>query len=239
MSNPFLRNLELRDSLSAEEREIARSLCGRTRIFPAKADIVSAGTKPRDSCLMLSGFSARYTLLGDGRRQITAVHCAGEFVDLHSLLLSRMDHSVLALSECEIALVPHELLRELSQSQPHLTRLLWMLTVVDAACFRQWLVAAGRLSSVGQVAHFLCEIYTKLTMIGLIEGPTFRLPLNQTDLSDAMGLSIVHVNRTLQLMRKRGLIEWQGEVVRILDFGALRTAAQFDPTYLDLVRMPR
>lgn len=239
MTNPFLLNLEHRDRLSDEERLIVDRLSARRKKFAAKSDIVVEGTSPKDSCLMVSGFSARSNLLGDGRRQITALHVAGDFVDLHNFLLAKMDHSVVAISDCEIALVSHDLLKEITASQPHFTRLLWLLTVVDSAIYRQWLVASGRLSSKGQVAHLLCEMFTRLKIIGQTNGFAFRLPLNQTELSDAMGLSVVHVNRTLQQMRRDGLIEWLGDAVRILDWNGLQAAAEFDPTYLNFTPSPR
>ncbi|MCV0395258.1 MAG: Crp/Fnr family transcriptional regulator [Rhizobiaceae bacterium] len=211
----------------------------RSRRVEAKRDIVEEGTMPTDSCLLLEGMAARYSVLDDGRRQITAVHVAGDFVDLHNLLLARMDHSVLALGDCTVAMVSHDFLRSLTTTHPHLTRLLWFCTVLDAAIHRQWLIASGRLSSVGQVAHFLCEMFTRLSVVELTEGFSFRLPLNQSELSDAMGLSVVHVNRTLQELRKRGLIRWHGDQVEILDWPGLVALAHFDPTYLNLESRPR
>lgn len=239
MMNPLLFALQRRDRLSDDERVILEDITSSRRRFAAKSDIVGIGDRPRESCLVLSGFSARYNLLGNGRRRITAIHVPGDFVDLHSFLLSEMDHGVLAVTECEAAMVPHERLRELSHSQPHLTRMLWLLTAVDAAIYRQWLVASGRLSSLGQIAHFLCEMFTRLDVLGLTREFSYRLPLSQAELGDAMGLSIVHVNRTLQQLRREGLIEWQGDTVRILDWARLQRAAEFDPTYLDLNLKPR
>jgi len=239
LSNPFLLLLERRDSLSPEERHIVAQLAARPRQIPAKRDIATEGDSPTESCLMLSGFSARYNILGDGKRQITAVHVAGEFVDLHSLLLARMDHSVMALTDCTVSMVPHDYLREISVTHPHLTRLLWLLTVIDSASYRQWLVAAGRLPAAGQIAHFLCEIFVRLEIVEQTEGNRFRLPISQTELSDAMGLSVVHVNRTLQDLRKRNLIVWQGDEVEILNWQGLKNLGQFDPTYLNLESKPR
>ncbi len=231
--------LERRDRLSDVERTLVEEIGSRRRLFAAKSDIVEEGANPTDSCLIISGYAARYHLLGDGTRQITAVHIAGDFVDLHSFLLDRMEHGVVALTDCVIALTPHEFLREVSISQPHFTRMLWMLTIIDAATYRQWLVASGRLSSAGQIAHFLCEMHTRLSIVGLVEGDSFHLPMSQTDLSDAMGLSVVHVNRTLQQLRKKRLIVWQSEQIRILDFEALKRLSEFDPTYLNLRQTPR
>lgn len=237
--NPFILNLEMRDRLSDEEREVILGGFSRHRRVPAKKDIVGEGDTPTESCVMLSGFSARYHILGDGGRQISAIHIAGDFVDLHSLLLGRMDHGVAALTDCAVALVPHDYLRGVTETHPHLARLLWLSTLIDAATHRRWLVASGRLSAAGRVAHFLCEMFMRLRVVGLTENRTFRLPISQMELSDAMGLSLVHVNRTVQELRRRGLIRWQNEEVAILDGDTLQEMAQFDPTYLNLDAEPR
>jgi len=239
MINPFLLSLQRRDVLSEAELKIVERLASRPRRIAVGRDMVRDEDSPKESCLMLSGFSARYHILGDGRRQITAIHVAGDFVDLHSFLLSRMDHSVVALTDCTVGLVPHEYLRELTETRAHFSRLLWLSTIIDAAIYRQWLVAAGRLSSIGQIASFLCEMFVRLQIVQLTEGFTFRLPISQAVLSDAMGLSVVHVNRTLQELRKQKLISWEGEQVKILDWAALRAVADFDPTYLNLEARPR
>ena len=229
----FLLNLESRDVLTDRERDIAQSLCEDGHVMDAGTDIVREGDAPSYSCLLLSGFAARYNVLVDGRRQITAVHVAGDFIDLHSLLLTRMDHSVLALDECRVAFVPHDLLRDLTAREPHFTRLLWLLTVIDAAAYRQWLVAAGRLSSAGQIAHFMCEMYERLRIVDLVDGLSLRLPMNQVDLSDAMGLSVVHVNRTLQLLRESGPVAAIGLAFAVQQLPAI-PAEPFDQP-LDLI----
>ncbi len=188
---------------------------------------------------MLSGLSARYNLISDGRRQISVIHIPGDFVDLHSLLIEPMDHCVVALTPCRIATVAHQTLRDLTGAEPHLMRLLWLLTVIDAAIFRQRLVAAARLPAEAQLARFFCEMHERLSIVGLTNDFGFDLPLTQTDLSDAMGLSLVHVNRCLQKMRSEGLFRWQGGRVTILDWARLTDLAEFDPTYLNLERIPR
>ena len=239
MSNPLLNVLERRDRLTAEETAVIERFVLRPVRVAAGADMVSEGKSPVHSTLMISGFSARYNMLSDGKRQISAVHVPGDFVDLHSLLLDPMDHSVLALTDCRVVEVPHALLREISETHPHLTRLLWTLTVIDAAIFRQWLIASGHLTAVGQISHFFCELWTRLSVVRLTEGNSFDLPINQTDLGDAMGLSVVHVNRCLMTLRRNGLLEWSGGRVTILDWDELRLLAEFDAEYLNLTRRSR
>jgi CRP-like cAMP-binding protein len=239
MQNPLVTALLRRDDMTDEEIGIVEGFGRSVRDIPAKIDIVTEGDHPDHSCLLLTGVAARYNIVGDGNRQISAIHFPGDFIDLHSFLLTEMDHSVVALSDCRIATVPHAKLKEISATAPHLTRLLWTLTVIDAAIFRQWLVAAGRRSVESQLAHLLCEFWTRLDAVNLADGYSFVLPLSQSDVSDAMGLSLVHVNRTIQSLKRRGLVEWSGQKVRIMDWKQLQHLGEFDPTYLQLKADPR
>lgn len=239
MTTAFLLTLQRRDELSAQEISVVNTFSLKTRYVSGKSDLVVQGDSTGESALLLSGVAARYNIVGEGRRQISAVHFAGDFVDLHSLLLETTDHSVVALSDCHVAVVPHDTLRKISALHPHLARLLWLLTVIDGAIYRQWLVAAGRRSVEGQLAHLLCEFWTRLEVVNLVNEYSFQLPLSQTDLSDAMGLSLVHVNRTIQALRRQKLVEWSGHAVRILDWRKLQQLAEFDPAYLQLKSAPR
>ena len=138
--------LSLRDRLSDEEVAALDKALEPPRSVPAGADIVREHTRPSASTLLISGFSARYSTLEDGSRQITEINVSGDFIDLHSLLMKQMDHGVVALTDCTYAAAPHSRLIELTERYPHLTRLLWLDTIIDAAVHRQWLVAMGRRS---------------------------------------------------------------------------------------------
>ncbi|WP_198585856.1 Crp/Fnr family transcriptional regulator [Pararhizobium haloflavum] len=234
MTNPLLLHLEKRDALSPAERDIILEMSANQKVFPAKVDIVREGDNPTESCMLLSGFSARYHILADGKRQISAIHVPGDFVDLHSFLLARMDHSVAALTDCRVAMVPHTHLRELSQTQPHLTRLLWLSTLIDAAIHRRWIVTSGRLSAAGQLAHLICEMFCRLQVVEMVEEDSFRLPISQIELGDALGLSTVHINRTIRELRERDLIRWQNSQITIVNWTSLKRFAQFEPIYLNL-----
>lgn len=236
LANPLTKKLLWHGALADSERAALDVMLERTREFSAGEDLVREGDKPTNSILLLSGFAARYTLVDDGRRQIMAIHVVGDFVDLHSFVLKTMDHSVGALTRCRVALVPHEFLKGVTERLPHLTRLLWLDTLVDAATHREWIVGMGRRSALEQLAHLICELYVRLEVLGQVDGATFELPLTQTDLGDALGLSLVHINRTVRELREADLIKWRGARVTIKDWNKLATLAQFDPTYLHLNR---
>jgi len=186
-------------------------------------DIIREGDRPTESIVLLEGFAGRYNLLRNGKRQITALHVPGDFVDLHSFLVKMMDHAVLAITPCSVAGVPHEILREISENHTHLTRLLGVNLAVDAAIHRQWIVALGRRSALEHAAHLLCEMFVRLRVVGLTEDDSFKLPLTQAELGDSLGLSTVHVNRVVQELRARGLITWRGETLVIDDWSVCRS----------------
>ena len=238
MPNVLIDKLSRRDLLNAEEVADLEQAVEPTQIVPAGQDLVRQHQRPTHSTLLLSGFCARYATLDDGGRQLTEINVMGDFVDLHSFLMQPMDHGVLTLTSCEISRVPHGALRHITERHPHLTRLLWLDTLIDAAIHRQWLVGMGRRSGLGRFAHLLCELHVRLEVVGQVEDHTFELPLTQPELGDAMGLSAVHVNRLLAELRRDRLVQWLGPQVRILDWERLVRIAEFDPSYLRLGPAP-
>jgi CRP-like cAMP-binding protein len=237
--NAFFLRLEQHDKLRAEERGALLDVIGPVERLPGGASLVRTGERPGASTLLLSGMASRFRLLSDGGRQIVAIHVAGDFVDLHSFLLKEMDHDVATLAPSAIARVRHEALEELTRNYPHATRLLWLLTLIDAAIMREWAVSLGRRTALERMAHFFCEIHLRLLAVGLDGNDTFELPISQVTLSDILGLSVVHTNKQLQDLRARELIVWNGSTVRLLDRERLMKLADFDDLYLHRRREPR
>lgn len=235
----LVTSLSLRDEIDPEEAALLDGLSFRRRQLRKGEELVAQHSRPTESCVVLSGVTAREVLLDDGKRQITALHIPGDFVDLHAFLLKVMDHSVVALNDCEAAYVPHRDLLRVMERSPHLGRLLWLSTVVDGAIQRAWITSAGRRSATAHFGHLICELYLRLEAVGLASEGRFEFPVPQNELADALGFSLVHVNRTLQDLRATGLVSWKGSAVGILDFDGLARMSQFDPTYLNLIRMPR
>lgn len=241
ISEYFIRYLQRRDHLSVTDMARLRALETESLCFGPGQVIVPRERLVQRSCMMLRGMSARSHLLvgRNEARVITALHVPGDFVDLHGFVLSGLEHDVVAVGPAEVEFVSHDQLREITENYPHLTRLLWMSTVIDAAVHRQWLVAAASLRSNAHLAHLLCEIYTRLNAVGAATDLQFQLPLLQRELADILGYSPIHVNRAVRDLRDRGLIRWSGSEVRILDWKGLSTLSRFDPTYLDLEQWRR
>ena len=232
-------SLEQRDHVSAEERTALEKLGWRFKDYPRGAEIIRDRSRPFESCLLLDGYAARVGYLRSGRRQLTAIHVAGDFIDLHGLLLKVMDHSVIALTDCRVGFAEHTELQKLASEQPHLWRLLSLLLTIDSAVQRSWLVSLGRRNPTSHLAHLICELYLRLEIVGKARDYEFEFRIGQADLADVLGLSVVHTNRTLQDLRSQNLLTWRNGVIRILDWPALTNLAEFEPTYLSLIREPR
>jgi CRP-like cAMP-binding protein len=223
--------IERRDQLSPEERDALAATISTVRSVPAGTVLVRAHTVVSESTLLLEGLVARQYDLQTGKREITALHVPGDFLDLHSLTLKQLDHDVVALTPVRVASAPHGRLRALTETHPHLTRLLWFLTTVDAAIHRQWIAVKGQ-AAAGRIAHLISEIHMRLELVGLADEQGFAMPLTQMDLADMTGLTSVHVNRTLRKLREAKLLEFRDGRVTIANIHDLRGFAEFDPSYL-------
>jgi CRP-like cAMP-binding protein len=224
--------LERFGTLSEEEKRALQQAVSRTRQIDAREDL--SAVHEYHCNLLLEGFACDYMLLPDGRRQIMNLHVPGDFCDLDLLLLSASDRSVGALTRVTVALIPHHKLLDLAERYPRILLALWRDTLIDAAISRECIANIGRRNAYVRIAHLLCELYLRLNSVGLVHDGSFDLPLTQTDLADATGLSVVHVNRTIQRMRADWLISWAGKLVTVHDQKKLEETAEFRPGYLNL-----
>ena len=215
------------------------ALAVQERAFDVGDALARFGDHPLSSKLLLQGFICRCRDMADGGRQIMAIHVPGDFIDLQSFPLKVMDHDLVALTPGKVAVVSHADLNRVTEAHPHLTRLLWMATLIDASIHREWLVTFGRREAVARVAHLLCEIYLRLEIGELTHGYSFDFPISQSTLADTLGLSTVHTNRVIQRLRATGFVTWEKGRVEIRNWPELVALAEFDPTYLHLVKEPR
>jgi len=239
MIDKHLMKLRARDTISAEEEAALRAAVGEVIHYSADQTFVTAGQVLENSTLLLEGLICRYKDLSDGQRQITAIHVPGDFPDLHSFTLKYLDHNIMALTACKVIQFPHAKLQAITEQYPHLARMLWFMTNLDAAIHREWEVSLGRRSALERTAHLLCELQVRLGIVGLASEREYALPITQTELAECLGLTSVHVNRVLKELRERGLVEFRGGRVTISDPAALRRLAEFDAAYLYLDKRPR
>lgn len=235
----LLLKLRARDLLSGEEERALRESVSEVRQVPGGRIITRSGVTLSESLLLIEGFACRYKDLADGQRQIMELHVPGDFVDLHSFLLKRLEHDVGAITAVQLAAVPHDRLRIITERHPHLARMLWFSTLLDAAIHRERILSVGRRTALARIAHLLCELYVRLEIVGLAGGHRFQLPLTQADIADANGLTSVHVNRMLRKLRDDEMLTFRGGEVVIQDWDRLQQVAEFSDSYLYLERRPR
>lgn len=235
----LLLKLRMRDEISEREGAVLRAAIAEVQKFPAAKTLVRNGASVTQSTLLIDGIIARYKDLRDGQRQIMELHVAGDFVDLHGFLLKRLDHNVGALTPVTVGFVPHEALARITAEEPHLARMLWLSTLMDASIQREHILSMGRRPALARIGHLMCELCIRLEIVGLAEGRAFALPLTQLDLADATGLTSIHVNRMLRQLREQKLLTFRGGRVEIHDWEGLQAISDFDPTYLHIERRPR
>jgi CRP-like cAMP-binding protein len=233
-TSPLIRKLESIFPLSEGERSALESLPIQVANLGPDQDIVRIGERPSRCFLIQDGFTCSYKITGEGTRQILNFHIAGDIPDLQSLHLSVLDHSISTITPCTVGFIPHEALHDLCGRYYRITSALWRETLVDAAVFREWIVNTGRREALSAMAHLLCELVVRLQAVGLAQDHRCDLPLTQSDLADALGVSTVHTNRVLQDLRGAGLITLKERTLTVLDWEGLKTAGDFDPLYLHL-----
>lgn len=233
--DPLITRLQSIGTLSDKDRALLESLPVVSRRLAGQEYLLHQGDKPTSSAILLEGVLARFQELSDGDRQVVSFHLRGEIPDLHSLFIDRMDHSLVAINDSLVGLVPHEELRRVIPGSGSLAALLWRASLIDAAIFRQWITNNGRRGALGGTAHLLCELMVRAKAIGdLTREGAWRIPFTQQQLGDALGLSLVHINRTLKALRESNVAVIERGMLRILNWDELQRLAGFDPTYLHL-----
>ncbi|MDB5693253.1 MAG: Crp/Fnr family transcriptional regulator [Alphaproteobacteria bacterium] len=229
----LIAKLETVAPLPDEDRETLAALGENAREMGARRNIIREGERPDHVHLIVEGWAARYKLLPDGARQITAFLIPGDFCDLHITILREMDHSIATLTRAKVAYIPRDRMETLS-ARPGIARALWWATLVDEAVLRSWIVNIGRRDAYEAIGHLMCELYVRMKNVGLTHDHSYELPLTQEEVGDALGITPVHVNRVLQRMRSEGLISFARGALTIHDYQALENASGFNPNYLHI-----
>ncbi len=234
MPHHLIRKLEQFTKLSRDDRQALEAAAAKRRSFAEHSDIIREGDDPAYVNLILEGWACRYKQLDDGRRQILSFFVPGDLCDTHIYILREMDHSIAALTPVTLAEIPRSILERITNERTRVTKALWWDTLVSVAIQREWTVNLGQRTAIERLGHLFCELFLRLRGVGLTEGNSCMLPLTQVELADAMGLSNVHINRTLQELRRSGLVALKGKRLTIPDLDALQKISLFNPNYLHL-----
>lgn len=228
----LIRKLEALVCLSVGDRAALERLSAN--VFPAErnVELLGEGEVPTVAVIVLEGFACRYKHRVSGARQIMAYLVPGDLCDVDAPFLGRMDHAIGTLSACLVECISRSALAELMEEHPTIARALRLTKLAEEATSREWLVNLGTRQAAERVAHLFCELLTRLGAVGLAKDGCHALPITQLDMADTLGLSNVHMNRSLQSLRRQGLIELRSQCLKVLDLPRLQALAEFSPAYL-------
>jgi CRP-like cAMP-binding protein len=232
----FIRRLETSVRFSNEEEQALRRLPIREMEIKAGQDVVREGDQPTRICFVIAGMACTSRVVNTGRRQIFNFHMTGDAPDLLSLHLDVLDHTISTIATSRLGFIHHDAIIELCSHHPRITAALWRHTLIDAAIFRTWMANIGQKTARARISHLLCEMFLRSEAIGLAKDRSIAFPIRQVDIADALGLSIVHVNRIIQELRTEGLIAWANGILDILKWQSLEEEADFAPEYLHITR---
>lgn len=228
----FIRRLSAGVRLGEADREALARLDARKVAVPAGHDLIVEGQSVRHGVIFERGWGCRYALLEDGRRQILQLLVAGDHVGDSGAIFGQADHSVATLTPSRVLVFPVGALAELAAHHSRLRLALEWSRFRDRAMIQARLIDIGRRSACQGMAHLILELFHRLRLVGEAEPDSFALPLTQETLADALGLTMVHVNRTLRQLRADGLVGLDNGLLTILDRERLTALAGFDPSYL-------
>ncbi|KPP92202.1 Crp/Fnr family transcriptional regulator [Erythrobacter sp. HL-111] len=233
----LLSTIERYADLTPEEREAVEALRQAPLVrVPARQTTLSEGDTPGVVRLLAQGWAYRFKDLPDGRRQIVGLLLPGDFFDLGVRVVDEMDHSVAALTPITYYAILPETLERLGENHPRIAQALARHDSVNAAIHREWLLNLGRRNAFERLAHLFLEIFLRLRAAGLAQSRECDCPLTQNDLADATGVTSVHLNRTMQELRREGLVELRSKRLYIRDYDRLSQVAMFNRNYLRIGR---
>ena len=229
----LVRKLQQYMPLTDRERAVvARLVHSKVQHLDPGVPLVEAGEPPSDVHVVLSGWACRSKLAANGRRQVTAFHLPGDVCDLGALTLPQMDSSIVALTGLRVGSISRSALRDFTQAHPRLSQALWWETASSASIQREWMVRICQLNARERIASLVCELAARLYAVDLADDGGFSLPLTQSDIGGACGLTPEHTNRTLRELREAGIMTIERGRLLLNDWDALRGLANFDGRYL-------
>ncbi|MGL3820498.1 Crp/Fnr family transcriptional regulator [Sphingopyxis sp. R3-92] len=228
----FLRKLLSHSRLSADDQEAIRSLPFTLRRLEANDYILREGDRAVVCPVLLHGFAYRQKTAADGGRQIVSLKIPGDALDFQSLYLTTADHNIQALTPVEVAIFSLKDFEKIIAPRPNLARAVLVDILIEASIGREWLLNIGRRNALARLAHLLCELYYRVQQIAIENVDGFEIPVTQEQLADLLGLTPVHINRTIKILEQRGAVRRIARKLTAGDVKILRQIAEFSDLYL-------
>jgi CRP-like cAMP-binding protein len=236
LEHPFVARLSRLMDLGPDDLKSLERIINDERQVKKRDDLVVFGTKYRSLCFVKDGYAIRYKLLRNGKRQILNVIVPGDVIGFPVSFFDRSIYSVVAVSDLTYNVCSLDSYAQLCYERPQFGLALSWLAAHEAAIYAEHVVDIGRRTPLERLAHFLLEIHARLLAVGRAQESSFDLPFSQQVMADVLGLSVPHLNRTMQKLRAEGLITSHASLVELTDMAGLQMLAHYQP--LDLAPIP-
>jgi len=235
--NPLINRVAHYADVGIERFEGLISLPHKIEFRKAGQEIVSEGEVVDFVFIIESGWAIRFDLLDDGRRQILNFMLPGDCFDMMSLTSAKSDHSVSAATDVTLRRLKASDFLSAIRNEPALAAAFWWVAVQEEAILREQIIRVGRRSAKERVGHLVLELNRRVAASsGKLESFLY-LPVPQSLLADALGLSVVHISRTLTKLKAENLIRTSHDGIQILDRERLEQVSNFDSRYLHLEKL--
>lgn len=216
-------------SLSDDELNAVEGIKLGNREYPAGADFLRQGEPQREVITLLQGWAMRYSLLDDGSRQIIDFCLPGAFIGFQPDGDSPKGYAAQAITDIKVCALPQKGLMDMMSATPSMAVRLACIAYRDQVSMARHLTNVGRRMARGRVANLLMELFVRVRMrSAAAASESVTLPLTQELIGDALGLTSVHVNRTLRGLREDKIVSLKGGTLRILDPDRLAEEAGFE-----------
>ena len=212
---PALTRFAALAPLTDEDRAALTAAIAMSRRLPSRCEIIREGREIAEPRLIVSGWAARVRLIADGRRQFLGFLLPGDLIGLCRQPAPLAVSTVIALTEVSHCPIPP------ACDWPRLAQAYAMSEALGEAYLLAHIVRLGRLNAQERIGDLLLELHERLALADQADTDGFDLPLTQEILADALGLTSVHVNRMLQVLRREGDVIWKGRRLMLPDRAVL------------------
>ncbi|MDT8760878.1 Crp/Fnr family transcriptional regulator [Sphingomonas psychrotolerans] len=229
----FTRKIEQYAPVADRDVEaLRRLLSAKVQTLDAGVPLIEAGEAPTDIHVVLDGWACRSQVAPNGRRQVLAFHVPGDVCDFGVFVIREMDSSIVAQTTLKVASIGRAALHTLTTAHPRLAQALWWESAAASSIQRHWMLRICQQTARERLANLVCELAARLYVVGLADDNGFEMPLTQSQLGGACGLTSEHTNRTLRDLRETGLMSLERGRILFGDWDRLRELGSFDGRYL-------
>jgi CRP-like cAMP-binding protein len=196
-------------------------------VLPRGSEIIAAGQEQAELYTLYAGWAFRFKTLADGRRQILNIQLPGDLIGLQGAMFEAASYGVEALTEVQLCVLPRRKVWSLFQNMPELTFDVTWLAAREEGHVDENLTSAGRRSATERIAALVIQLYKRLDTLKLVINGAMPFPLSQQHIADALGLSLVHTNKSLAKLRRLGMFSQTNGTLLLTNPHALESLAQY------------